>query len=522
MANHPFGVLEGLLLAAMLRSVRQDVRILTNSLLRPIRELDEICIWVNPFESSSARAANPRPLRQALRWLRRGGLLVVFPAGEVASFNWRRMAVVDPPWNDTASRLALRARAAVVPVCFRGRNRLRFQLAGMVHPRLRTALLPREFIAHRGKQVHFSVGRPVPPERTATLDSPAALTACIRQRVELLADRRARLNRRNLLSWRPRHRQRPVVAGVDPGYLQREISALPERQTLLDTRSWQVFFARAPQIPELLREIGRLREITFRAVGEGTGRQIDLDRFDPHYLHLCVWNRSDRRVAGAYRLGHTEEILPARGARGLYTSTLFELRPRLLEVLTPALELGRSFVTAEYQRSPALSMLWKGLGRYVLGLPRHRLLFGPVSITADYRRASREIMVRFLREHCCLPHLAPLIRARRGFRSRRFSGRDMEAACRLLSTIDDVSELVADIEADAKGVPVLLRQYLRLGGRLLDFNVDAGFGHALDGLVVVDLCLASRRILSRYLGTEGADRFLERHASNPGPLLPQA
>lgn len=260
----------------------------------------------------------------------------------------------------------------------------------------------------------------------------------------------------------------------------------------------------------MLREIGRLREVTFRAAGEGTGREIDLDRFDAHYLHLFVWNATTRRVIGAYRMGQTDVLLDRFGVNGLYTSTLFRYSAKLMRQIDPALELGRSFVALEYQRdySPLL-LLWKGIGRFVTLHPRYRHLFGAVSISDEYQSTTRQLLMSFLRAHNFDHELAAHVRPKHPPRELRGFEAEVPNAAAVVSDLADVEELIGEIESDGRGVPVLLRQYLKLNARMLGFNVDSTFGDVLDGLVLVDLMRLEPPLLKRYLGRDGAAAFLE-------------
>jgi putative hemolysin len=306
----------------------------------------------------------------------------------------------------------------------------------------------------------------------------------------------------------------PIVDAVDPDQLAREIEALPADHVLHRDDGRVVCWARASQIPLTLTEIGRLREITFRGAGEGTGKSIDLDRFDKTYLHLFVFDLSDRAVVGAYRLGPTDELLHA-GPRGLYTSTLFDMKPELFRSMGPALEMGRSFVCDRYQKSASgLFLLWRGIGQFIARNPRYRVLFGPVSISAAYARASRELIVDFVRLGDHMHPLSRFVRPRHPFSRRRGASIDSGLpVARFLDDIHEVSGLVADIEPDQKGVPILLKQYLKLGGKMLGFNVDPKFRGVLDGLILVDLAETDAKTLARYLGAEEAAAFLAHHGS---------
>lgn len=507
-ANHPFGGVEGLVLGALLTRRRADVRIMANYLLAVFEPLRELFLFVDPFGGPEAAAASRAGLREAIRWVDGGGLLAIFPAGEVASLRLRGLRVTDPPWNDTASRILLRGKATAVPAFFAGNNGPVFHLAGLVHPRLRTALLVRELVNKRSRTLVVRIGDPIPPARLTGLGDEREVTRYLRERTFNLARR-----------GRPSRRPDPRVGEVEPiaeaqpvAALQSELDALPPSAWLADSGSLRVAVARASEIPSLLFEIGRLREVTFRAAGEGSGKPRDLDEFDPSYLHLFIWDSERRQIAGAYRLGPTDEILPAKGIAGLYTSTLWRYKPELFERMGPALEMGRSFICQEYQRSFAgLMLLWKGIGHFVVRNPRYRVLFGPVSISADYQRASRALIAQFLKANHALSEWAQLARPRRPFRARRWKAVGGKGQPWATRDVDTVSTFVSDLEADAKGVPILVKQYLRLGGRILSFNVDAEFADVVDGLIVVDLARSERRTLERYMGAEGTASFLSCH-----------
>jgi hypothetical protein len=302
-----------------------------------------------------------------------------------------------------------------------------------------------------------------------------------------------------------------VILPQDSKLVAAEVARLDATSLLAENKVLQVWQAEAAQIPYLLLEIGRLREITFRAIGEGTGKPFDLDRFDQHYLHIFLWHKERQEVVGAYRLGRCDKILQKQGKSGLYTSTLFKYRSKLFERLGPALELGRSFVRPEYQRSyTPLLLLWKGIGAYVVANPQYRTLFGPVSISRDYSDLSRRLIAGSLRETLLAPKLAGLVKPRVPLDRRpvRVKGCAADLAHTFCSNIEQVGAMVADIDVEQKGIPVLLRHYLNLGGKLLAFNVDREFSDVLDGLILVDLTETERKTLERYFGKEGTEAFL--------------
>jgi putative hemolysin len=457
-------------------------------------------IPVDPWGGDEAVQANIGPLKSCLRWLEGGGVLGTFPSGTVSHLQVRQAQVSDPPWHPTVAALARRSGATVIPVFFEGRNSNIFQLAGLIHPALRTALLPNELLRRSNSKVNIRIGRPIGPDKLARYPQDETLIEYLRWKTYMLQRRESPVRPRFVP--RVQAQPAPIVEPVPGSLLSGEVQRLPAHARLCELGDLQVFIAESKQIPAVLREIGRLREVTFRAVGEGTGKAIDLDRFDEKYLHLFMWNRARSELVGSYRLGQVDEIIEREGAQGVYTSSLFKFRSGFLERLGPSLELGRSFVRVEYQRkATSLALLWRGVGEFLVRNPRYKILFGPVSISRDYNDLSRRLMIEYLETNHWDDAFGPLVKAKNPPRQRLDAGE--RKALALMRDADDVSALISEIEEDNKGMPVLLRHYLKLNARLLSFNVDPAFGHCTDGLIVVDLRTADTKMLKRFMGEEG-------------------
>jgi putative hemolysin len=521
-ANHPFGGIEGVIMGAILKAVRPDTRIMANFLLERIPELRDVFIFVNPFGSKSAVRANINSMKFTLEHLKNDGVLGVFPAGEVAHMKWKNREITDPEWSENIARIIRKSEAPVLPMFFNGFNGMIFQLAGLIHPRLRTMMLPREFVNKVDNEIEIRIGKLIPYSKIKSFESDAEVINYLRQRTMLLKNRdenekNEKDETRNSISISMKKEDyAPLIDPVDSEKLEEEIVNLPARQKLLESGEYDVFYSNWSQIPNIMREIGRLREISFRGTDEGTGKELDLDWYDEHYMHLFIWNRERRELVGAYRLGRTDNILKKFGAEGLYTTTLFKMKKSLLDEISPALEMGRSFIRPEYQRSFApLLLLWKGIGHYVHRYPKYKLLFGPVSISNDYETSSRQLMVTFLKIHNFMPELAKKVKPVTPFKPKRKYTMESTGKDPVLLDIDDVSEMISEIEEDKKGVPILLKQYLKLGGKLLGFNVDPSFADALDGLILVDLTKTDPKILSRYMPKDGIDEFLDFHTRKP-------
>lgn len=522
-ANHPFGAVEGLVLASVLNRVRPDVKIMANYILSRIDELREFMIFVDPFGNPGSMQKNLRPLRQSIEWLRSGGVLAIFPAGEVSHIHVGEAQVTDPKWNSSVARIQRKTGAPVLPVFFRGSNGPLFQALGLLHSKIRTILLPREFLKRRDQVLELEVGSVIPANRLEKIDCDEARTSYLRQRTYLLGKRSSSKSASASAAASPLNRQpRPSVASaVDSASLQHEIDRLDPDQILAATQDLQVFHARADQIPVSLREIGRQREITFRAAGEGSGKELDLDRFDEYYVHLFLWDRARKCIAGGYRIGHADEIVERFGTEGLYTHTLFRFKAGLFKTVGPSLELGRSYVSRDYQRdATSLPLLWKGIARYLSRHARYRNLFGPVSISNDYNPCSKQLIRGFVQAHHQMDKRAAAVRPRNSFR--RVGARDWrpELFRNALCEVEDLSEWISEIEPDRKGIPVLLRHYLKLGGRVAAFNVDERFSDVVDALVFVDMTRVHPRLLERLMGRNEAESYLALHETED--CLPQA
>lgn len=511
-ANHPFGGIEGILLASLLGEVRGDLKIMANHLLRCFPELRDLMIFVDPFGKDQSVNKNIPALKEAILWLQQGGMLTVFPAGEVAHVNLRAREILDPPWSKTCARIIKKTGASVLPVFFPGANGALFQILGLIHPRLRTALLPRELLNKRGRILKLKIGKIIPFEKLQSFGSDADMTAYLRLRTYIL---KAACDNGARAMHAPKKSAESYMESIchqqSPTHLMREMKGLPREQCLITSGECSAWYARASQIPRLLREIGRLRELTFRRAHEGTGRTLDLDRFDSYYLHLFIWNETKHEVAGAYRIGQTDKIVRYLGINGLYTSTLFKYKRALLDQISPALELGRSFVRPEYQKSySSLLLLWKGISAFVVQNPQYKILFGPVSINNEYHTISQQLMAATLKVNNELPALECLVKAKNPFPIKPIKGCNI-IRTKIIPDINELSDLIMEIESENKGIPILLKQYLKLGGKILAFNRDPRFSNVLDGLILVNLTTTPVNLLERYMGKAGAEIFLNYH-----------
>lgn len=506
-SNHPFGGAEGVILGDLVARCRPDIRILGNYLLQHIPQLSPYIFPVDPFGNKSSTRSNARTFKNMVRWVKAGSALITFPAGEVSHLMLRQRRISDPAWAHHIGAIVRMAKAKVLPVYFPGRNSSFFNIMGLLNPLLRTMLLPKELVNKANRTLKVYVGNPIPWSKLKRFEDDRQLTDYLRCATYFMKNRDFKKGVSRLpLPQRPKRHSKPempIINAIDKQVLAREISDLPAECRLHVQNELVVCLAEAQQIPETLKEIGRLREISFREVNEGTGQAMDIDRFDDYYYHLFVWDQHTHEIAGGYRLGVTDEIVQKYGPKGLYTSSLFRFQPEILNKLSNSIELGRSFVRSEYQRKRGcLALLWRGIGAFVGRHLHLHLLFGPVSISQNYHVVSKNLIVEFLRISENDPDLAAYVSARRPFIPRFKKSLENMDLTEALDSIEDVSMLISEIESDGKPVPPLIKHYLRMAGKFVSFNVDKNFSNVVDGLVMVDLNRTDPKITKRFMGPE--------------------
>ena len=504
-SNHPHGALDGLLLMGKVARIRPDVKVLGNFLLTKIDTLNEFFLPVDPFDAKNGR--NISGVRRAVEHLKAGRPLVVFPAGEVSTYRKGFSKIEDKPWSRSVSKLILRAGVPVIPAYIEGCNSLIFHLLGKIHPMLRTVRLPLELINKKGRSVAVAFGSAVPAKLLKEIGSAESVSDFLRANVyclrsvltdtaaateELEAVRRATVSRLGFRKKRKAGGGKSVAdelaEPVDPLLLGRELDALADERMLTRVGNMCLFCAPTSVIPLTMKEIARLREVTFRAVGEGTQLETDSDEYDDLYEHLFVWDAEKQAIAGAYRIGFGDVLLDNRGFEGFYTYTLFEFSRRLNDVLRQSIELGRSFVVPGYQRrSQTLLLLWRGILHVLLRNPSYRYLMGPVSMSGGYAMAAKWLLIDYIKANHWNAELARYVVPRNGVGALGRPAVDEEMIRRIVST-DEIDKLIRDVEPSGQGMPVLMKKYLQLGGRVMGFNIDPLFNDALDAMLILDLC----------------------------------
>mgnify|MGYP005844968817 CR=1 FL=1 len=493
-SNHPFGAVEGLVLAHLITQVRRDVKILANSALQVLPAFAPMLIAVDPLKVSPR---NVGAIRRCESHLKAGGVLVVFPAGRVSWPKKSTHEVADGPWHRLTGHLLLRSEATLVPVYFEGGNSRRFHAAGRLFGSGRMALLPRELLRLMGGHVRYRAGRPLSASlwRHMLADD---LTRYARLMVYALP----RAATESSSSTTPVSAAEPLAERGSRADLLREVAGLPAEQRLLDFKHFRVMYGRARQMPAMMAEIARERERTFRELEEGSGSSRDRDSFDESYVQLFVWDSKQHALVGAYRLGHTDELRRQAGSRAIYLSQMFDFDPRFYDDAPPSLELGRSFIVAEHQRSfHGLYLLWQGIGRYLCRHPRYRRLYGTVSLSRQHDARAMAWLCEALIEP------DPTVRPRNPMPAKADpEWRDFLRACRPLP-LATLSAIVRALDPASRDLPVLLRHYHRLGARFHAVAVDPNFLNTPGLLLSVDVAALGLDRLATFMG-DGAGKYL--------------
>ncbi|MCC8424009.1 lysophospholipid acyltransferase family protein [Mucilaginibacter sp. UR6-11] len=487
-ANHPYGGIEGLVLLKMLLMARPDAKLMANFLLKKIPNLSDFFIAVNPFENIE-HSSSISGLKSTLQLLADGTPIGIFPAGEVSTFKLDKQEVTDRLWHPVVGKIIAKAKVPVVPVYFHGNNGLLFNLLSIIHPALRTAKLPSELFNKQGQTIKLRIGKPIKVDDIPDNNNSTKLLNYLRARTYALGsgleEEKKIFNPRNL--FKIKKKKQEIVKPIDPAVLEKEVAGLRDDYTVWVEKNYEVFIVPTSAIPCTIREIGRLREVTFREVGEGTNMASDLDEYDIYYHHLFIWDNEAKMIVGAYRIGLGDEIFYSLGKDGFYITELFKIKEQFTPVLRKSLELGRSWIRKEYQLKPLpLFLLWKGILKYLLDNPRYKYLIGPVSISNSFSKFSKSLIVDYINRNHFDHEMAQFVKPRKKFKV-DFSSIDTDLLMSGEDSFKGLDQLISQIETHNMKVPVLLRQYIGLNAKIISFNIDPKFSDSLDGFLVLDL-----------------------------------
>ena len=478
-SNHPFGGIEGVMLLSVIAKVRPDFKLMANFILAHIPNLKECFFSVNPFEKNPEWKSSVGGIKGAIMHIAEGNGLGVFPAGEVSRYHGHDYPE-DLPWSTSIARIIKNANMPVIPVFWDGRNSRLFYALDKIHSMLGTARLTRELINKHDTCFNLQIGKPILPSEVTLYENPKELAAYLRSRSYALE-----ANISVKASEKKEANMEAIAAPVELSLMQAELEAIREKSFLYSSSDYDCYLADYEDIPNLMREIARLREETFRAIGEGTGKSLDQDEFDKHFKQMVLWDKVKQKIAGCYRLGIGSEIIPKFGIKGFYVSTLVNIDDSFSDKLSHTIELGRSFVSLEYQKEVLpLMLLLRGLSDVVVRYPEINHFIGPVSISSWYPKFYLSLIARFVSEkHAVEDELKDKVTPKTPF-TPDFLKVDADVLLQNnMNGVDKFDKFLFRLSNGLYRLPTLFKKYLKLNAKFLCFNVDPDFNDTLDALL---------------------------------------
>ena len=489
-SNHPLGGIDGILLLKLMLEQEPNFKIIANFLLHRIDPMKPYIMPVNPFENHKDAKSSVIGIKETLRHLSDGKPLGMFPAGEVSTYRDGKL-VVDREWEEGAIKVIRKAQVPVVPIYFHAKNSWLFYFLSKISDTLRTAKLPSELLTQKNRVIKVRIGKPISVAEQNEHTSIDDYSEFLRRKTYMLANPFEKetpfLPTANLKLPKSPKNPKEIVIGASQEKMIKEINFLRENDCrLLESKNYEVFFAKAKEMPNILHEIGRLREITFRAVGEGTNESIDIDSYDKYYRHMFLWDGETQKIAGAYRMGLGSEIYPKYGMDGFYLTSLFRFEPELFDMMHKSIEMGRAFIVKEYQQKPMpLFLLWKGIIHITLRYPEHKFLLGGVSISNQFSNFSKSLMIEFMKSNFYDPYIAQYIHPKKAFKVKLKDADKDFIFDEAEADLNKFDKLIDELEPGALRLPVLIKKYIKQNARVVAFNVDPLFNNAIDGLMYI-------------------------------------
>ena len=478
-SNHPFGGIEGVMLLSVIAKVRPDFKVMANFILSHIPNLKECFFAVNPFEKNPEWKSSVGGIKGAIQHIANGNGLGVFPAGEVSRYHGHDYPE-DLPWSTSIARIIKNANVPVISVFWEGRNSKLFYMVDKIHPMLGTARLTKELINKHDQCFNLQIGKPILPAEVALYEKPADLAAYLRSRSYALE-----ANIPAKVVEKPHVKQDEIDVPTDLSLMLAELEAIREKSFLYSASDYNCYLADYEDIPNLMHEIARLREETFRAIGEGTGKSLDQDEFDKHFKQMILWDKVKQKIAGCYRLGIGSEIIPKFGMKGFYVSTLVNIDESFSDKLCHTIELGRSFVSLEYQKEVLpLMLLLRGLSDVVVRYPEINHFIGPVSISSWYPKFYLSLIARFVSEnHAVEDELKGKVTPKTPFVPNYLKVDSDVLLKNNMNGVDKFDKFLFRLRNGVYRLPTLYKKYLKLNAKFLCFNVDPDFNDTLDSLL---------------------------------------
>jgi len=490
-SNHPLGGIDGILLLKLMLEKEPNFKIIANFLLHRIEPMKQYILPVNPFEDHKKAKSSVIGIKETLRHLSDGNPLGIFPAGEVSTYKDGEL-IVDKAWEQGAIKVIRKAQVPVVPIYFHAKNSRLFYFLSKINPILRTAKLPSEVFSQKNRVIKVRIGKPISVVEQNEYKTIEEYSEFLRRKTYMLSnsfnEKSKMLSPQNLaLNLKTPKAPKEIVF---PANLEKMIAEVEQLKAtdcrFFQSKNYEVFFTEASNIPTILHEIGRLREITFREVGEGTNESIDTDKYDQYYQHMFLWDDNTKQVAGAYRMGLGSKIYPKYGIEGFYLNDLFRFDSELHDMMKHSIEMGRAFIVKEYQQKPMpLFLLWRGIIHTTLRYPEHKFLLGGVSISNQFTDFSKSLMIEFMKSNYYDPYIAQYIKPKKEFKVKLKDADKDFIFDETEADLNKFDKIIDELEPGSLRLPVLIKKYLKQNARLVAFNVDPLFNNAIDGLMYI-------------------------------------
>lgn len=508
-ANHPLGGLDGMLLTQLLLRIRPDLKVLTNEMLLTFPEFSDLFIGVDVLNKNKQKQ-NAKGILALSKHLAKNGSVLIFPAGIVSHLKLKNFSIQDSEWNTVVARLIIKHQADCLPIYIDARNSYPFYLSGYIHKRLRTALLGRAMVTKKHQNIKAIIGKIISFKNFQHTEDQDSITEYLKLCCQSLKYNDLMNNRHKDIS--AKQNLKSIKKDIELNDIIAQHEKLVEYR-LLEHKSMSVYCAPYDKLGCIMEQIAITREKTFRAVDEGSGKELDSDVYDPYYIHLWVWDNDKKQIVGGYRLARVDELIKNHGLKKLYSYSLYDYDKPFIKSLKHSIEVGRSFVSVDYQRHPrALDLLWKGIGAFMLKNQNYHTLFGAVSISQQYSNLARKFLAETLTYHypvdaSIAKHINP--RKPLNIQNKPWTQKLFPS----LSKLPVINKLLGTIDS-GKTIPILIRHYLALNGRFITFTINESFNQSLDGLILVDLRKSPDKYLIRYLGVKGTQEFKETWEKN--------
>lgn len=487
-SNHPLGGIDGVLLLKLMLEKEPNFKIIANFLLHRIEPLKKYIMPVNPFENHKDVKSSVIGLKETFRHLSDGKPLGMFPAGEVSTYKDGKL-VVDKPWEEGAMKVIRKAQVPVVPIYFHAKNSRLFYFLSKIDDTMRTAKLPSELFSQKDRIIRVRIGKPISVAEQNEHTTIEDYSEFLRKKTYMLANSFNEENKQliSVPNLKPTKSPKQIATPANQEKMVEEVNKLRDTDCrLLQSKNYEVFFTEANKIPNVLHEIGRLREVTFREVGEGTNESIDLDKYDQYYHHMFLWDDETKQIAGAYRMGLGSEIFPKYGMEGFYLNDLFRFESELHEMMQNSIEMGRAFIIKDYQQKPMpLFLLWRGIIHTTLRYPEHKYLLGGVSISNQFTDFSKSLMIEFMKSNYYDPYIAQYVHPKKEFKVKLKDADKDFIFDEAEADLNKFDKIIDELEPGSLRLPVLIKKYIKQNARLVAFNVDPLFNNAIDGLMYI-------------------------------------